>query len=140
MYEVEGKPRNFSIKLLDEVMAFAWKKLRIGPTVYVTVEFSKNFPEQTAGYAYGDASCKEATIEINKNLDLNTMVSTILHEMVHVKQIMSKKLVQGEGNKPSKWLGVETKGKYADLPWEIEAYKLEEVMLAEFKNGEFIAE
>lgn len=132
IYEVEGTTRNISRKHLDKVLYFAQSYLGIKETAFLTVRFSKDFNEDQCGYCDEvDIDEEWVELEINKGLDAKTMVETILHEMVHVKQILDGRLVQGN---PSTWNGVEYDGNYNELPWEIEAYRIEEQMAREFNN------
>jgi hypothetical protein len=80
-----------------------------------------------AAYGYcmeGDTN-REFELEIDKNLSLYDLVSTVCHEMVHVKQYARKELrCDRDGNqmwKKGKFNNVQ----YEDAPWEKEAFKLE---------------
>jgi len=69
-----------------------------------------------------------------KSLDINSMIRTLAHEMVHVKQHAKNELQTGHAVAArgglkiySKWMGEVWKAKrkeddYFDSPWEIEAY------------------
>jgi hypothetical protein len=72
------------------------------------------------------------TIEVNKNMGISMIVRTVLHELVHVKQF-------ARGELDSKYKGMRWKTAhvtddvdYMDLPWEKEAYKMEEKLAAKF--------
>lgn len=74
---------------------------------------------------------REFTIECRANQKKEDFMTTIMHEMVHVKQY-------ARGEMKERYLGdhrVLWKGKdhsdttYEDQPWEKEAYKMQEVML-----------
>ena len=56
-------------------------------------------------------------------------VSTIIHEMVHVKQFARDEMNGYDMRWKSKIISVETD--YMDLPWEKEAYKLEEKLISQ---------
>ena len=67
--------------------------------------------------------------------DMDEMINTIMHEMVHVKQYLRKELVQ----KDNIWIWKNVAfGKYAmdyrKRPWEIEAYFKEEQLIKSFKE------
>lgn len=69
----------------------------------------------------------EFTIRIDTTLSIELIVSTILHEMVHVQQYFT-------GNLKHKWTNEVTYKKvvykydmnYDDRPWEIEAWEKEQ--------------
>ena len=67
--------------------------------------------------------------------DMDEMISTIMHEMVHVKQYLRKELVQLD--EVYLWKNVAF-GKYSvdyrKRPWEIEAYIIEDRLVKSFKE------
>ena len=100
-------------------------------------------------------------IEIDKRLKGDDFITCVLHELVHVKQQFKRELVELNG-KAKRWkneihIGVRTerdgglhrlefirkaaleKGvyvtEYMDLPWEIEAYAMQETLLIEWKEN-----
>ena len=69
------------------------------------------------------------TIEIKKRTSINSMVATLAHEMVHLKQYvvgdLELKIIQGGYRylwKGKVWEPDNSEHKYWDAPWEIEAY------------------
>ena len=100
-------------------------------------------------------------IEIDKRLKGDDFITCVLHELVHVKQQFKKELVELNG-KAKRWkdeihIGVSTNSEgglhrlevirkaaldkgvyvteYMDLPWEIEAYAMQETLLIEWKEN-----
>ena len=81
-----------------------------------------------------------------KNQDINIMIKTLGHEMVHVKQHTKNELQTGHAVAArgglkiySKWMGEIWKPKakedaYFDAPWEIEAYGREVGLFAKWVN------
>lgn len=70
------------------------------------------------------------TITVNKNMNISMLIRTVLHEFVHVKQFARSEL-------NAKYIGMQWKTAhvtddtdYMDLPWEKEAYRLEEKLAA----------
>lgn len=107
---------------------------RMSPYVFLDIIIRSNMREHgicspiefnTANKARG------FEIELRKKKSLKSMISTLAHEMVHVKQY-----ALGEINENNcKWKGKNVnvrKVDYFDLPWEEEAYRLEHVLLAEY--------
>lgn len=81
-----------------------------------------------------------------RNQDINEMIKTLGHEMVHVKQHAKNELqsgimvaARGGLKMHSKWMGEIWKPKakedhYFDSPWEIEAYGREVGLFAKWMN------
>lgn len=114
---------------LDEIFVFADDYLTLPENAYITLRFVDL--GEVAGYC-DEEDLEEGmiAIEINSGIDTEEeLVRTIFHEMVHCRQILEGSLVQGN---PSTWKGIEFDGPYGELPWEIEAYKLEGDMVNEF--------
>lgn len=65
---------------------------------------------------------KTFEIELRKSLSLYDLVSTICHEMVHVKQYYRKELTEDRRWKTRK---VSERVDYFDEPWEKEAFRKE---------------
>jgi|SaaInlStandDraft_1057018.scaffolds.fasta_scaffold222031_2 hypothetical protein len=75
-------------------------------------------------------------MRLRRGMSLYDIVSTVCHEMVHVKQY-----VKGELRDMRQWKSrrVSDNTSYADLPWEKEAYKMEEGLALEcFKELTFV--
>lgn len=92
----------------------------------VKVKFSKQ-DKYAIGYCYNDFD--GFTVVINQDIvddpDPTYWIETLAHELVHVWQYATKKMVDGCGSIVY-WQGVaidEATTPYADLPWEIEAFE-----------------
>lgn len=73
-------------------------------------------------------------IEIDKRQKGDDFITCVLHELVHVKQFLKRELVDTNGLE-SKWKGeAYLYIDYYNLPWEKEAYHLQEVLLKEYKD------
>jgi hypothetical protein len=74
-----------------------------------------------------DTDIREYQIDVDKKLGLgDNFITTIFHEMVHVKQLVYKEFFT-ECN------FYKTHEEYMNLPWEIEAYEMQEVLLEKWK-------
>lgn len=77
-------------------------------------------------------------IEIQSGIGYEDFVTAIFHEMVHVKQHARLELIDKGFIK--KWKGEEwismftTVDEYMKLPWETEAYRLQEELFEEYTN------
>lgn len=110
---------------------------------YRTLEISINVRKLPQAYGFcleGDHK-REFDIEIQKGLNLYDIISTVCHEMVHVRQYLKGQLRhRTDGSQmwkadPTIRLG---EVDYADTPWEKEAFDLEEELAIEcFKEISF---
>lgn len=74
------------------------------------------------------------TIHLNKKLKRSDIISTIAHEMVHIKQFYLKEFIMGEGTFIWKKKKFNIKDfHYYDLPFEIEAYGREIGLFERYK-------
>ena len=72
-------------------------------------------------------------LEIDSKIKGDDLITCVLHEMVHVWQHVSKKLIEKNGR--SYWNGVDhTDTPYLDQPWEVQAYDMQETLLEKW-NG-----
>ena len=73
-------------------------------------------------------------IEIDKTQKSDDFITCILHELVHVKQQFKNELKEMNGIEKM-WKGeVHICIDYMNLPWEIEAYAMQETLLIEYKK------
>lgn len=130
LYEIEGNG-SFSVNQLDDILSYAIKFLDMPEDSTLTIRFSDDI--NVAGYC-DEVDIDEGWVEIelNNELTYEEAIVTIFHELVHCRQILQGRLVQGN---PSTWDGVEYTGDYWQLPWEVEAYQLEGKMYGEYRNS-----
>jgi len=116
---------------------------------FVDVNLVPELPGNAGGYCDGDVD--EINVDIARKdacgtISKKDLLINIAHEMVHAQQISSRMLENGgivlvedpSGNKKMTtkqiWGGKEYIGTpYADQPWEIEAYELENKVYEECK-------
>jgi uncharacterized protein (DUF608 family) len=80
---------------------------------------------------------KRFTIEISETLSKSKMITTLAHEMVHVKQFLEGQLELKRAPFRILWNGKDlTDLKYTKRPWEIEAHALEGELYKGFMNGD----
>ena len=103
---------------VDKAMAAVQKCMILSnrPDISIDVEFVS-----TAGGGCVDMEDGEFLIEINSRMREISIIKTVLHEMIHVKQYAEGRLTQTE------WMGRPHPDlPYRELPWEIEAYAREQ--------------
>ena len=124
MIFVEGGSRR-QRELTYDIASFAWMKLmpRIKKcTVNIKLKKLKAYHGKCL-----DVGEREFDIEVEKRLSLgDDFITTIFHEMTHVKQLVYKEFFT-ECN------FYESRDEYLNLPWEVEAYAKQEELLEQWK-------
>ena len=94
--------------------------------INISVELVDIKSDATAYCTYGDTH-RDIEIEVDKKQGLLSLASSVLHEMVHARQYARKEI---DG---IRWMykgkPVDEDTPYSDLPWEVEAYKLQDELL-----------
>ena len=124
MIYVEGGSKR-QRRIVKDAAMFAWRYLmpRVSNCV-VDIELKK--VKQADGYCH-ESDYRVFQIEIDKKLMGDNLLTTVFHEMVHVKQGVRKEWAFDE-------VVYKTHEEYINLPWEVEAYELQEVMLEAWKK------
>jgi hypothetical protein len=65
---------------------------------------------------------------VDSGLDMERLVLTLAHEMVHVKQYARGQIKHKLGHKTRYWMGKPIRKQYYDQPWEVEAFSKERVL------------
>jgi hypothetical protein len=136
IYFADNLPtRKLSYEQLDTVINHACDVLGIPEDISIEILFTYDivFPQ------YGDADVEQdddtqATIRVNRRASKEDIIATLFHEMVHVNQIISGMLTLGEGSRKSTWNGNVHEVDYFELPWERQAFELEQYMMATYKE------
>ena len=128
-------------EVASKVVYWTAKKLGIHRmrTLYIQTVLSKI--KNADGYcSMEDDEKRTFTIEVDKTLKLRQLIMTLIHEMVHVKQFarneMNDYLVNGRYRWKSKTISQNTP--YEKMPWEREAFRLQEKLTDEFWREEQI--
>lgn len=100
------------LNIMDVHLAFDWDRL-------------DGYHGELVDYSLED---KSFVITIEESLDLRDSLIAIFHELYHVRQVMDGRLQFECG--PTFWLGEEAEhgGEYGQLPWEKEAFFMEEIL------------
>ena len=137
MMEYKIESSNVKIrKFLESLMPSFIKQLGLTNSkravlVKVTKDLDKDFQGATMNIEVAD--CMIVLIKPPKRLtpmSLMDMSSTLAHEMVHVKQL-AKGQMKLLPNEVRMWKGkrYSKKTKYLDMPWEIDAFSKQELLL-----------
>ena len=84
-----------------------------------------NLKDNAVGYCMMQDDNRTYEIEVDKKLDIEEMIVTVCHEMVHVKQYSRNELGINDKNDGQN---------YFDLPYEKEAYELQEILLKQYQE------
>lgn len=136
MYSTNNKPKQIPYELIDRAIKHGTNFLGI-KDVDIEISFKK-LGGVAANVDYFD---EENTIDMEIETEIwrykDEFERTIFHELVHAKQIMDGRL---NIDYPSTWDGIVYTCSYYDLPWEKEAYALEEEMMKSFKTVDICVE
>ena len=91
----------------------------------------KNIKSAAIGYCMEGDTNREFEIEIDRNIGLLSMASTVAHELVHVKQYARREMDSRITSGLARWKGrrVREDTPYDQLPWEVEAYRMERELI-----------
>ena len=84
-----------------------------------------NLKDNAVGYCMMQDDNRTFELEVDKKLDDDELITTVCHEMVHVKQYARNELGINDNHDGEN---------YYDLPYEKEAYELQEILLEEYKE------
>jgi hypothetical protein len=87
---------------------------------------------KTKAYIYSKGN--QSVLMINESKNRLDNIRTIAHELIHLEQRYSGKLYIDD--KIVKWMGIEYDPKlpYAERPWEIDAYRRENILTDQIKS------
>jgi len=106
--------------LVEDAFWFALKKL-MPRKKNLDVIINLTNIKDAEGYCHG-APGEEYEIEVQKGQSISDLMTTVFHEMVHVRQFERKQKM--DDSLP-----------YYERPYEIEAYKLQEELWKEYQNN-----
>lgn len=128
LLSVNKVPRKLGTLTLDKVLNFAEKYLKLNSRLEIHIDFirTKKFLGQYEGI---DEHGEIHYIDINENESKEDIIRSIFHELVHVRQTDDGDLsLDGNSWKGFLYKTKEMEVDYDHLPWEKEAFDLEEKM------------
>lgn len=128
--------------LVRDAVEYAGHKLmskRVRESLEISIKMKDGLDENVAEVEWLDDHIRARSFEMSIDRTQSEMLQVIcvMHEMVHIKQYATGELVQSLRDcQKSKWKRTEwiddSKVKYYDLPWEIEAHGREKGMTVEW--------
>lgn len=134
--EVKDCPDVHFVQLIEKSIEYYAERLipdkrtRNGVTIYVTFEKDLNVEAHCSIHDYNSRKKPRLfDIEMNSNLGSRRILSTLAHEMVHIKQYIAGELNETMTAWKGKRIDPDSLD-YYDHPWEIEAYGKEQGLLS----------
>ena len=101
-------------------------------TLDITVRLTNCFEKGAYGYCMELDDNRTFELEIDKNLRLYDFVSTLTHELTHLKQYFRKEMVALDDGRTRWKKSVYPVGySYDESPWEKEAFRIEKELAIE---------
>ena len=129
---------HFKRTTAEMVINFCIKKLMPRmKTLDILLYLEKNM-DRADGYCLAESK-RSFVLEIDSRLKGDDFITAITHEMVHVKQY-ARGETKDVNQFTKSWKGEEyislysTLEEYMELPWEEEAYRLQETLCEEYKQ------
>ena len=128
-------------QIAEDVVSYMIKRLMPRHrTLDITVELV-DIKSDAVGFCMMCDRKREFVIEADKKQGIVQLVTTIVHEMIHVKQWVRNEMDDGCSGHIARWKSktIPADTNYYDLPWEKEAYEKEtyysKLYLIEVHNG-----
>lgn len=113
------------------------KRLYKNIKIFLVFEKLPNIVNALCQWEDDNHNCRSFIIIVNKNLNKKTMLVTLAHEMVHVKQYARGELKDYLRDDVVRWkkkIYRLSEVEYWSSPWEVEAYKKDKILYEAFKK------
>lgn len=128
IYYVTKMSKNIDLCELDRSLTFSQEYLELDSDLLLHIIFSAQ-TDGLFGY-YEGVDEDEYQIVINNTLTRDDIVETLFHELVHVNQHL-----KGDFDQELRlWKGKKYDCLYLDLPWEVQAFHHQDIMMEEYRN------
>ena len=131
--QIKGGTRSQKRLVLDIVNWYLKKMLPRVRTLDITIRLTQCQEDSDAmGYCLELEDNRTFDIEIDKNMRMFDTVTTLCHELTHLKQYYRKEMVHknhGRIQWKKTMYGIYTK--YSEQPWEREAFRMEKQLALE---------
>lgn len=129
--EIEVLARKSPSKLLIEnCLQIFRKELNLTNSTYSLVVFTErgmSAREGVRGKVF-KLGPKVIGMAVDTALDIERLIITLAHEMIHVKQHAKGQIKFGRNLNSKFWMGRKYRASYYDLPWEVEAFSKERIL------------
>jgi hypothetical protein len=129
--QIRGKVRK---DLINKVIKFYAEQLNIDHFKYKILVVNNKQLRRGQGFngQVWQSDYREMTIELDSYLPMIRLLTTLAHEMVHVKQMVRGQyqiIKARNGRVVTEWCGKRVKAEYLSRPWELEAFKRENILV-----------
>jgi hypothetical protein len=119
---------------IEKVAKFYAKQLNLTRSKYkVFICTDPDLRKENGAFGLcGRTGEREITISLYSRLSFGKMLYTLAHEMTHVKQFAKgqyRSELAKNGRHKRFWLGKRVTAKYEKRPWELEAFRMEDVLV-----------
>ena len=118
-------------EFIGTLIKFFEKDLKLKSSQYTLSVFTKRGMTDEDGCrgSVTQIGPKNLVMFLDSKLDLERLVLTVAHEMVHVKQHARGQLKNIKGRKQIRyWMGKKVRESYYNQPWELEAFSKERIL------------
>ena len=115
-------------QVVEDVVKWSIKKLNLHKIRTLNLTFSIKTLKSLYGQLQQlDDKRREFSVVLDKNVDTEDLIRTVIHEMVHIKQYIRKEMDSEIVGSRMRWKSKTYPYdiKYDDMPWEKEANRLE---------------
>ena len=115
-------------QVVEDVVKWSIKKLNLHRIRTLELNFSLRKLKTLYGQLEQlDDKRREFSIVLDKNMNTENIIRTVIHEMIHVKQYIRKEMASEIVGSRMRWKSKTYPYdiKYDDMPWEKEANRLE---------------
>lgn len=127
--DFQSKCPKYKKKAITAAAWFAFNTLmpRTQKPIFINIRTIRNLAEKKGIYGdVMDEGDREFTIRIDVSLPLDDLISTMLHEMIHVWQYVTRRMVSGWVHEVKFNKKVYSSDMpYDERPWEVEAHQKE---------------
>jgi hypothetical protein len=123
--------KKFERDIVEQTVAFCIRKMM--PRLRtLDIEIKVKKLKDAMGYCMMGDTNRDFELEIKSGMGMYDLISTVCHEMVHVKQYARKEIwLDRDYNQRWKRSRVSSNTEYMDLPWEKEAFRQERALAVE---------
>lgn len=116
--------------LVESSIKFLAKELKLESSNYTTIVFFERGMAKREGIrgSVSQLGPKCLGMVLDPALDLERLILTVAHEMVHIKQYARGQVKEIPNRKSRYWMGKKVTKGYFEQPWEIEAFSKERVL------------
>lgn len=116
--------------LMEQCLRLLRKELRLERSTYSLLVMTDPGMAKREGMrgVVSKVGPKTIAMIIDTAMDIERLIITLSHEMVHVKQYAKGQVTTSKSLKTRYWMGKKVRADYYNQPWEIEAYSKERLL------------